>query len=392
MADIDASPKIAIACSGLGHIRRGNEAWAQDLARALGRRGVRVTLFGAGAVADTEVTIVPSLRRTGGGARMLARVFARLGGWRYGAGSPYEIEQTIFAIGLWRRIRRDYDILHVQDAILATVMDRLNRAGLCRARVILANGTDEPAMRLRRLSFLQFLSPAAAQSWTTQQPPNQCVFAVPNFVDLTVFHPGDRAAARRGLDLPEEGLIVLCCAAIRKVHKRVDYLIREFAAYAHAATDHPAVLVVAGGRESETDEIVALARELLGDRVRFLIDLPRSRMPDLYRAADVFVLTSLVETFGIVLVEALASGLPIVCHDAPHFRFVTGPASLRGDFAQPRALTDALIAISCPAKRRTYAVPARDHARSHFSEAAVVGQIQDMYRCVAAGRAHAADR
>src|SRR5260221_8348082 len=217
MAKAEASLTIAIACSGLGRIRRGNEAWAQDLARVLSRRGVPVTLFGADAVKDADVTVVPCLGRTDTAARRLAWFFSSLGGWRYGFGSAYEVEQTTFAINLWRKVRRDYDIIHVQDAVIATIMDRLNRAGLCRARIILANGTDESAARLRGLSYVQLLSPATAQDWVSRKAGGPLVFSVPNFVDLAVFHPGDRAAARRRFALPEDAVVVLCCAAIRKI-------------------------------------------------------------------------------------------------------------------------------------------------------------------------------
>ncbi len=339
MAEAEAPLRIAIACSGLGHIRRGNEAWAQDLAEALRRRGAPVTLFGAGVVANALVTVVPCLRRTGIAARALARFFAPLGGWRYGFGSSYEVEQTTFAINLWRKVRRDYDIVHVQDAVIATIMDRLNRAGLCRARIILANGTDESAARLRVLSYVQLLSPATAQDWVSRKAGGPLVFSVPNFVDLAVFHPGDRAAARRRFALPEDAVVVLCCAAIRKIHKRIDYLIREFAAFAAGDPRHPVVLVIAGGREAETDEIVALGQTLLGDRVRYLVDLPRMMMPELYRAADIFVLT------------------------------------MRQNDS-----------------RRPLAEAARRHVESNFSEMVVVRQIVDMYHRVATCGPHAAHR
>jgi 1,2-diacylglycerol 3-alpha-glucosyltransferase len=392
MAEAAAPLKIAIACSGLGHIRRGNEAWAQDLAGALHHRGAPVTLFAAGRVANALVTTVSCLRRTGVAARVLARFFRPLGGWRYGFGSSYEIEQTTFALNLWRQVRHDYDIVHVQDATIAIILDRLYRAGLCRARTILANGTGEPAARLRRLSCVQLLSAATASTWRSDVADGQLVFSVPNFVDLGAFHPGDRAAARRRFALPEDALLVLCCAAIRKVHKRIDYLIREFAAFAAGDRSRPVMLVIAGAREAETDEIVALGRQLLGERVRYLVDLPRSEMPDLYRAADVFVLTSLFETFGIVLIEAMASGVPILCHDTPHFRYVAGPASMRDDFSRAGRLAAALGAISQDDTRDRLAAAARPHVERNFAETVVVSQIIDMYRRVAASPRHAIHR
>ena len=103
---------VAVACSGLGHIHRGIEAWASDLAHGLREAEVDVTLFGGAAAAG--VTPVSCFKRTDPGNARLTGLFRNLGGWRYGLGSPYEVEQTSFSLSLWPKIRRDFDILHVQ--------------------------------------------------------------------------------------------------------------------------------------------------------------------------------------------------------------------------------------------------------------------------------------
>ncbi len=373
-------PNIAVACSGLGHVQRGVEAWAADLARALRRRGVPVTLFGAAAT-DASVVPLPCLKRGGRAAGAIGRFFRPLGGWRYGLGSAYEVEETTFSVSLWRRVRRQFDILHVQDPLIATLLNRLHGAGLSRPRVILANGTGESVEALAHLPVIQELTPAAAARWPARAG-GPAIFTVPNFIDPAVFTPGDRAAARRRLGLAAACFVVLCCAAIKRYHKRIDYLIREFADFA-ASYDGEAVLVVAGAREPGTEAIIAEGRERLGARVRFLTDLPRAQMPDLYRAADLFVLTSLWETFGIVLLEAMATGLPVLCHDAPSFRYVAGPAGHYADLAQPGALARALTALAATERRAALARAARAHVVANFAEAVVLDQILAMYRSVA---------
>src|SRR3954465_13798320 len=95
-------PRIAIACSGLGHIQRGIESWAADLATALRGAGADVALFGGAPMPG--VTALPTLRRTRPPAQALASLFRHLGGWRYGLGSIYDVEQTSFSWALWRCI------------------------------------------------------------------------------------------------------------------------------------------------------------------------------------------------------------------------------------------------------------------------------------------------
>jgi glycosyltransferase involved in cell wall biosynthesis len=377
------SLRVAVASSGLGHVRRGIEAWAQDLAGALKRRNVPVGLFG-GAPGEGGIISVGCLQRANAAAQRTAALFRELGGWRYGLGSVYEVEQLSFAFRLWPHVRRGYDILHVQDPLLARIMERLRRMKLSDAHVILANGTAERPDQLSTLSVVQELSPQGAEKWPPDRGGGPTVFMVPNFVDLGTFAPGDRRAARRRFNLPEDAFIVFCSAAIRRYHKRIDYLIEEFAGFA-AGYDGPAMLVVAGGREADTDELVALGRERLGERVRFLVSAPRADMPALYRAADVFTLSSLFEAGSVALMEAMASGLPIVCNDTPNFRFAAGPKSLFADLTQPGTLAAAFAEMTRPERRLELGAAARAYAEATFSESVVMSQILGMYDRVVAG-------
>ena len=56
---------------------------------------------------------------------------------------------------------------------------------------------------------------------------------MPNFVDCAVFRPmatiAEKSFTRQTLEIPEDAFIVGCVAAVKKGHKRIDYLIREFA-------------------------------------------------------------------------------------------------------------------------------------------------------------------
>ena len=369
-------PRIAVACPGLGHIHRGIETWALDLAAGLGRAGYKVGLFGGRQA--PSVTGVGCLPRSEPPAIRLAAMAKRLGGWRYGMGSPYEIEQFSFALNLWRRIRSSYDILHVQDPLVAALLNLAHRLHLSRPRVVYANGTGAPASVMRRFTNLQLLTPGAAEAWEPRRPAKQHLYVVPNFVDTDRFVPGDRAAARAALGLPPDATILLTCAAIRRPHKRVDILVGAFAA-ARQPGDN-AMLIVAGGREPETDDIVAEGRAALGDAVRFMINVPRSELVILYQAADLFVMPSLFEMFGIVLIEALACGLPILCQDNADFRYVAGPAGLYRDLTDVGVFTAALTEVLTERSYVPLAAAARPHAVNKFSDHVVIRQIAAMYR------------
>ena len=149
-----------------------------------------------------------------------------------------------------------------------------------------------------------------------------------------------------------------------------------------AHPDLPAWLVVAGGAEPETHEVIQLGRELLHGRVRFLVEFPRQRMPDLYRAADGFVLCSLREMFGIVLCEATASGIPCLVHDDPVLRWVVGPGGDPVNMSRPGLLQVLYSYLRDMPRRQKVGALARHYCLEHFSRNKVIDQILQYYRFV----------
>jgi glycosyltransferase involved in cell wall biosynthesis len=117
-------------------------------------------------------------------------------------------------------------------------------------------------------------------------------------------------------------------------------------------------------------------------------------VPDFYRAADVFVLASLQEGFGRVLVEASAHGLPCLAHSGPVQRWVLGELDGGLDLTEPARLAGALrAALSAGpdpvAARQRHAV-----VHERFSWARLAPRYADLLRETAAARAgtaHAAD-
>jgi 1,2-diacylglycerol 3-alpha-glucosyltransferase len=374
--------KIAVASSGLDHVRRGVESWANDMGIALHRQGVSVSLFQAcGSAPEPWRHILNTWRRTDARTRRLLAITRNLGGWHYGCGSEYEIEQTSFALSLWKQIRNSHDILHVQDPLVARILDTLHKRGWSRPKVILAHGTEEPPEQLQKFCYLQHLAPYYLKEWERYKPPNQLVFAIPNFVDTGLFVPDDRTEARRLWRLPQDALIVLCVAAIKKHHKRCDYLIREFADF-RAKLQRPAVLVIAGAREPETPEVAALGKSLLGDAFVLMESVDRGRMPSLYPAADIFAIASLHEMQGTAIVEALACGVPVACNHTPVFDWVVGPGGAPQDISQPGGLVRQFERLSDPAIRTDSSAAGRQHIEETFSETAVLRQMLEMYTTV----------
>ena len=87
-------------------------------------------------------------------------------------------------------------------------------------------------------------------------------------------------------------------------------------------------LIIAGGGGDKKSEIEALGTRLLGNRFE-IVETTNDKIPEIYNSADVFTLASKTyESFGIVLIEAMASGLPVVATDDPIRREIVGDAGL----------------------------------------------------------------
>ena len=339
----DTTLKIAIASSGLGHVHRGIEAWAADLGAALAHRGAEIALCkAAGRPEASYEHVLPCWPREATRTRSLLGLLPRHFSWRIGLGSGYGIEQTSFALALLGFLRRRHvDILHVQDPQVAVIVQWANRLGLVRTRTILAHGTEEPLDFQRRITYLQHLAP-----WHLEEARRAGVWkptwtAIPNFIHTDLFRPGQAEALRAELSIPPRAWVVLTVAAIKRHHKRIDYLLEEFAQLRQLRPDWPLYLVVAGGWEADTDALIAHGRAMLGDKVRFLVRFPRVRMPELYRVADAFVLCSLKEMMPIALLEATASGLPCVVNHHPVLSWMIGPGGTALDLTPSGALAGA---------------------------------------------------
>ncbi len=130
-------------------------------------------------------------------------------------------------------------------------------------------------------------------------------------VDLDMFRPRERSVARERLGLAEPN-VVLYVGRLEPL-KGLDILVRAVADLAMADTTR---LLVVGG-DPDSDELVgelgALARSVgIAERVTFAGAVPQQDLPWYYSAADVLVLPSHYESFGMVALEAMACGTPVV--------------------------------------------------------------------------------
>lgn len=148
-------------------------------------------------------------------------------------------------------------------------------------------------------------------------PADKLVVVQPG-ANVELFHPGnDRATecARRELGIPLDSKVVVFVGRLQ-TFKGPQVLIKATAELFRRDPDRNLTVIVCGGPSgphATPETYQELARELgVARRVRFMNPRPPEELVTLYRAADIVAVPSYNETFGLVAVEAQASGTPVV--------------------------------------------------------------------------------
>src|SRR5438132_7959889 len=203
------------------------------------------------------------------------------------------------------------------------------------------------------------------------------IHVVPFGVDRAFFSesPGARGRSRAEWRIPEEGFVVLHVGST--VERKNVPLVIETVARLRAEAD--AYLLQVGGRFSGVQQQLI---ERLGLR-RFVRTAPladESTLRRAYRAADVLLFPSLYEGFGYPVIEAFASGLPVVTSGAGGLKEVGGDAVVVVEGRDPAAYVEALESLSDdPLRREELVERGRALART-FTWQRTAEQTADVYR------------
>jgi D-inositol-3-phosphate glycosyltransferase len=220
---------------------------------------------------------------------------------------------------------------------------------------------------------------------------------VPPGVDLDRFTPGDRTAARRRLGVAEDAVVLLFVGRIQPL-KAPDLLLE---AAARMLADDPALRdrlqVHVVGAPSGTGleaprQLEQLAAGLgLADLVRFLPPVHAELLAEHYRAADVAVVPSHNESFGLVALEAQACGTPVVAAAVGGLRTAVRDG-VSGVLVEGRDPADYAAAIRAVlARRELLSAGARRHAGA-FSWERTVDSLVAAYTAAAEEMATASQR
>lgn len=203
------------------------------------------------------------------------------------------------------------------------------------------------------------------------------------------FHPvrtdHERSLIRAELGIAEEAKVLITVGR-QEYQKGQRFLIHAMRSVAEKFPE--AVLLLLGRRGQETPYLAKQVAELgLDSNVRFLGD--RRDVNRVLRSADVFVFPSLYEGFGGAVIEAMATGLPVVTSDLPALVEVLAGTGILVPTGEPEALSAALISVfaSDGYTRKMWGKVARERFLATYQLDDVVGKMASLIRdTVATGK------
>lgn len=216
------------------------------------------------------------------------------------------------------------------------------------------------------------------------------VTVIPCGVNSTIFSPMEQKLARHMLRLPHQGHIVVYVGRILP-RKGIDNIIEGMA---HLAKHYPgrADLIIVGGEtdqampdnDEEMGRLAELARSLsIADRVKFTGRRPQHTLRQYYSAADVCVTTPWYEPFGMVPLEAMACGTPVIAAAVGGLKYsvVDQVTGFLVPPKNPEALAEKLsVMLEHDDLRRQQSIKARQRVEQWFTWPKIAARMSSVYQ------------
>jgi glycosyltransferase involved in cell wall biosynthesis len=365
--------KLALISVGLGRVRRGFERWATDLFDVLrDERDLDPVLYGSRWIGLRQQVVPPLLRP-------MTYLVRRLPLGLVAGAQEYKRDCIAYAACLIPElIRRRFDLIHVVDPPLAVSLTHLRHIVSFRGRLLFTEGCAVPPVYYPRVDHIHHVSRAAYDRGMAAGVPAERMSLVPSGIHTDQFtHSEDRSCLRRKYGIAESTFVVLVVSAVKSEHKRVHHAIKEV-----SGVPGDVLLWIDGNPEDP--EVPVLAQRLLGNRCR-ITHVAGETLRELYGLADVMVHAALEESFGLSIIEALCSGLPVLTHNAPHFEWLVEDADCLLDMSQPGVLAARLRQLA----QRRDSLAEKTHQRTasvrqRFEWRLLGPRYAEMYRKVAA--------
>lgn len=302
--------RIALLCSGLGRVNRGYERFTVELFR-IAQTKISITLFTGGSTNQDREVVVGGWGRDDRVCIALERFWKDRFFW----------ESASFGVKAWPKLLSGgFHVIHYSQPSLNSVFSRLELLRNRQQRRLFSHALNMGAEHCLRCHHIHQVSPVAYENALDIGVPENRMTLLPYGLYTDQFVPVDVDEKKRMKEVygvPGEIPVIVTVAALNRHHKRIDLLIRTV-----SRLPLKCFLILCGKVEDRI--ILDDAARLLGERFVHLY-VAAEKVKEIYSMADLFVLSSTIEGFGLVVLEAALSGIPVLVHDSKHFRWLLGP-------------------------------------------------------------------
>jgi D-inositol-3-phosphate glycosyltransferase len=303
-----------------------------------------------------------------------------------------------------------YDLIHSHYWLSGLVAEQLQDAwggppmvqmfhtlGLMKNRVALHDRDREPSIRIDKELEVMASADRIVAATPAEQAQLQWLYGanggkvvvIPPGVDVERFHPIGLAEARQKVGVPAEDRMILFVGRIEAL-KGIDTLLRAITILRAGCPDAPCLyLVIIGGdpddpdRENAELERLKQMRTALGieDVVTFLGAKDQDTLQYYYSAAEVVVMPSHYESFGMVALEAMACGTPVIASEVGGLAFLVrdGETGYHVESQNAQALAGKLsLLMDDPELRRRLGRQAVDYAQ-HYAWPRIADRLLDLF-------------
>lgn len=300
-------PNVFIVCTGVGHINRGYESFTIECFNELkASKNFELYLLKGGGKSFQKEQKIPCIKRN----TRLASILGKISGKEI-----YWIEQFTFLIGMLPALfKYKPAVIYYSDFILGTFLWHLRKMLNLKFKLLFSNGapngppfnTEDHIQQLLPMYMRQAHEAGVPLSKQTLLP-----YAITVNLKTINENINNRRALLQTLSLPADKKIIICVGAVNSHHKRIDYLIDEFA----MMDNKDYFLVVLGQIDELSKPILQQAKDKLLNNNYLIIQVMSNAVIQYLCVADYFILPSLNEGLPRVIPEAMSAGLLPILHD-----------------------------------------------------------------------------
>ncbi len=365
--------RVLFICTGLGIINRGIESFFREAFDGLKKsEDVEIRLLNQSKTPEENEKNIWCLSRESKVTEIIGKLTGR---------TPYAVEQWSSFPAVIREIKSfKPDVVFSSEANLFFLLYRFRKSIGVPFKLLFSNG-GPIGPPFNRTDFVHQVAPYyQSMSIKAGESENKHIM-VPYGINVPdgdfIISPEEKNALRTSLGLPKNRLVVISVGWISAGHKRMDYTIKEVASI---PIERRPFLLLLGNIDQASAEIFSFAKQFLRPEDYLISSVSYPEVANFYKASDIFVLSSLLEGFGRVYLEALTYNLPVIAHQHPVMQYVIGEEGMLDNLEVKGNLAAAIVSMSL---RIDNSRNRREYVRKKFDWKVLAPNYIEMFQRVA---------